>query len=276
MLKAILEFLCQCFRPFALLLLVSLFGCQNVNGNSRASRILEPPVMQKLASTTEVVRQVLAPLPKSQNAKVIFIGVYGGTTPSWDKAEWFNPGQWPPYREVDLSNEQELNEIAYHQSVMHVVALRIARTVPGSVTLMIRGDSEVVSEVAEALYAPGDKILLIGHSFGGNVIAQTARDLKKHHISVEMVAYIESIWSGGIVPSNVRRAFNFYVPTAFSFCPGQAEMTAEDRRSTELVNIAVPHPWGPFDGFCAEHRNIDSDPRVWKPIVEFIDQSAAS
>jgi hypothetical protein len=276
MLRAILNFFSQCYRPFALLLLVSLFGCQNVNRNLRASRILEPPVMQKLASTTELVRQVLAPLPKSQKAKVIFIGVYGGTTPSWDKAEWFNFGQWPPFREVDLSNEHELNEIAFHQSVMHVVALRIARTVPDSVTLMIRGDSEVVSEVTESLYAPGDKILLIGHSFGGNVVAQTARDLKGRKIPVEMVAYIESIWSSGTVPSNVRRAFNFYVPAAFSFCPGQEEMTAEDQRSTELVNIAVPNPRGPFDGFCAEHRNIDSDPRVWKPIVEYINQFASS
>jgi hypothetical protein len=37
-----------------------------------------------------------------------------------------------------------------------------------------------------------------------------------------------------------------------------------------LFNIAVPDPTGPYSGFCAEHRNIDSDPRVWKALVEYL------
>jgi hypothetical protein len=85
-----------------------------------------------------------------------------------------------------------------------------------------------------------------------------------------MIAYIESFWSKGLIPANVRRAFNFYVPSSFALCPGLSAIKAADERATRLTNIAVPNPAGPYGGFCAEHRNIDSDPRVWKPLVEYL------
>lgn len=240
------------------------------------SRILAPPALQKLENSMVLGEQLLGALPQPQKQKVIFIGVYGGTPPSWEETEWFDPKQWPPYREIDLSNERELNEIAFRQSVMHVVALRVAQIFPNSITLMISGDSEIVNEVIETLYAPGDTVFLAGHSFGGNVIGHVARALKKRDIPVAMMAYIESIVAGGPVPSNVRRAFNFYVPLNFSLCPAQDEMEAEDARATQVVNIAVPEPRGPFGGFCAEHRNIDSDPRVWKTIVDYLARNTFS
>ena len=159
---------------------------------------------------------------------------------------------------------------------MHVVALHIGALFPDNVTLMIQGDSDVVSDMIDSLYQRGDRLLLAGHSFGGRVVEEIARDLSKKAIPVEMVAYIESFWSSGLIPANVRHAFNFYVPGGFAICPGLSLIRAENERATRLVNIAVPDPNGPYGGFCAEHRNIDSDPRVWKPIVDFLKlQSAA-
>jgi len=90
-----------------------------------------------------------------------------------------------------------------------------------------------------------------------------------------MIAYIESFWSSGLIPANVRQAFNFYVPVSFAVCPGLSAIKAENERTTQLVNIAVANPAGPYSGFCAEHRNIDSDPRVWKALVEFLRERAA-
>ena len=45
---------------------------------------------------------------------------------------------------------------------------------------------------------------------------------------------------------------------------------AEDPIGTEAINIAIPNPRGPYGGVCGEHRNIDSDPRVWKDIFDHV------
>ena len=77
---------------------------------------------------------------------------------------------------------------------------------------MVQGDSDVVSDVIDSIYLRGDRLFLAGHSFGGRVIGEVARELNKKSIPVEMVAYIESFWSSGEIPANVRHAFNFHVP----------------------------------------------------------------
>jgi len=260
-------------RWFALILLLT--ACQSVDDNFTITQPWHAPELKRARSPVEFERQIQPLIGALKQLKVIFIGVYGGNPPPWEKAAWFDPQLWPLYRAVDLENEMELNRIAYHDSVMHVVALNIGKVFPSNLTLMIQGDSDVVSDMIKSLYAPGDRLLLAGHSFGGRVIGEVARDLSKKAIPVEMVAYIESFWSSGSIPANVRQAFNFYVPVSFAVCPGLSAIRAENEQTTQLLNIAVPDPTGPYSGFCSEHRNIDSDPRVWKALVEFLRQRAA-
>lgn len=210
----------------------------------------------------------------STASKIIYIGVYGGEVPSWDRARYFNPKEWSHYR--DVRQEDEFNEIAFRESLMHVLAIQISRLFPRSITLMIRGDSEVVVDVAKYLYSPGDKIYLVGHSQGGAVIGQAVYELKQRGIPVQMMAQMEGFLSYAKVPSNVVQAFNFYVPSNFALCPGRDKLEAEVPALTRVSNVPIPNPWGPFTGPCAEHRNIDSDPRVWKTMLQYIINSAAS
>ena len=49
--------------------------------------------------------------------------------------------------------EVALNRIAFHDSLMHVVALHVGKLFPNSVTLMIHGDSDVVSSILSSIYA---------------------------------------------------------------------------------------------------------------------------
>ena len=58
---------------------------------------------------------------------------------------------------------------------MHVAALHIGRQFPNSITFMIRGDSQVVSDLLDAIYEVGDRILLVGHSFGGGVVEELTK-----------------------------------------------------------------------------------------------------
>ena len=263
------------FVLHSLALTTLLVACHGINGDFHAAKEWREPELKRARSPAEFERQITPLIAALKPPKVIFIGVYGGNPQPWEKAAWFDPQLWPPYRTVDLKNDTELNRIAYHGSVMHVVALNIGKLFPSNLTLMIQGDSDVVSDMINSLYAPGDRLFLAGHSFGGRVVGEVARDLSQKSIPVEMVAYIESFWLSGLIPANVRQAFNFYVPVSFAVCPGLSAIRAENERTTQLLNIAVPDPTGPYGGFCAEHRNIDSDPRVWKTLVEYLTLQAA-
>lgn len=212
--------------------------------------------------------------PAGAPGRIVYIGVYGGEIPPWERARYFIPKDWPPYQK--LASDDELGRIAYHDSLMHVLALWISRLFPDSLALMIKGDSEVVTDVAKYLYAPGDKLYLIGHSQGGAVVADAALALGKAGIPVALLVQMEGFQSSGVVPGNVAQAFNFYVPSTFAICPGRVKLEAEDPAATRVTSVAVPDPWGPFHGACAAHRNIDSDPRVWKPLLEYMIQSAGA
>ena len=234
-----------------------------------------PPKTTKFTRPDELAfLRVIPAGDHSHRRRIIYIGVYGGETPPWDRARYFNPKDWPPYK--NLREEEELNRIAFHDSLMHVLAIQITRLFPNSVTLMIRGDREVVTDVVRYLYSPGDKIYLVGHSQGGAVVGDSVYEFKKRGIPVQMMAQMEGFRSHIIVPSNVAQAFNFYVPSNFAFCPGRDKLEAEAPAVTRVSNVPVADPRGPFTGFCAEHRNIDSDPRVWKTILQYIIDSAAS
>jgi hypothetical protein len=231
-----------------------------------------PPATRKLTRPDDLAFLRVRQAAYGQNGRIIYIGVYGGAVPQWEGARYFIPKDWPAYQK--LTDEEDLRRIAYHDSLMHVLALEIARRFPDSITLMIKGDSEVVADVARYLYEPGDKLYLIGHSQGGAAIADAAVALKEAGVPIELLAEQEGFLAYDVVPRNVVQAFNFYVPTTFSICPGRATLKAEDAVATRVSNIPIDDPWGPFNGACAPHRNIDSDPRVWKTVLQYILESA--
>jgi len=231
-----------------------------------------PPATRKLTRIEDLAFLLPRQAAYGHTGRIIYIGVYGGATPAWEGARYFIPKNWPAYQK--LNSEEDLRRIAYHDSLMHVLALEVARRFPDSIAIMIKGDSEVVADVARYLYEPGDKLYLIGHSQGGAAIADAAVALKKAGVPIEMLAEQEGFLAYDVVPPNVVQAFNFYVPTTLAMCPGRVKLKAEDAAATRISNIAIEDPWGPFSGFCAPHRNIDSDPRVWKTVLQYIVESA--
>jgi hypothetical protein len=233
-----------------------------------------PPKTIKFSRPDELRHLLARPANSSKQGRIVYIGVYGGEVPPWEQARYFIPKDWPPYQ--NLREEKDLERIAFHDSLMHVLALEISRRFPDSITVMIKGDSEVVADVAKYLYSRGDTLYLVGHSQGGAVVADTARELKRAGIPIQMTAQMEGFLSDETVPSNVIQAFNFFVPSAFALCPGRVKLVAEDPAATRVTNVPVPDPWGPFTVFCAAHRNIDSDPRVWKPVLQYVIESAGS
>ncbi len=257
---------------FALLMIIA--GCAAIE-SPKPAEPGPPPKTIKFTRPDELGQLLARPASNSSKpGRIVYIGVYGGEVPPWERARYFIPKDWPPYG--SLREEKDLERIAFHDSLMHILALQIARRFPDSITVMIRGDSEVVAETAKYLYSRGDTLYLVGHSQGGAVVADAAHELKRAGIPIALMVEMEGFQADERVPANVVQAFNFFVPSSFSFCPGRVKLTAEDPSATRVTNVAVPEPWGPFHGFCAAHRNIDSDPRVWKPLLEYIFQSAGS
>ena len=85
-----------------------------------------------------------------------------------------------------------------------------------------------------------------------------------------MMAELEGFLSPVTVPDNVNQAFNFFVPDNTSVCGGRDKLQADTPLVTHVFNVPIANPRGPLMGFCAEHRNIDSDPRVWRTLLKII------
>ena len=67
-----------------------------------------------------------------------------------------------------------------------------------------------------AKYRAGDHqpIILMGHSYGADTTISLARKLNDNKIPVALIVNFDPT-SPGLVPPNVRRIINFYVPTAW-------------------------------------------------------------
>ena len=137
-----------------------------------------------------------------------------------------------------------------------------------------------VVDFVTSVYNPGDRVYLVGHSAGGNVIFDVAYQLRNKKIPVQMTAQIDSVrLFRGRVSDNVTRAFNFYHPFHFGDrCPvallveGNIVSTRKNGIDlTVVTNTPIEDPAGPeVDTFCSSHKNMDNDPRVWRPILQFM------
>ena len=214
----------------------------------------------------------------NRHVKLIYLGVYGASGP-FQAPDWIDPRD---HYQVSPLDNSILNSIAFNDSVLSAIGLKIAASFPTSVTLVIGfdqltliGESDIVSDLVKSFYSKGDKVYLAGHSSGGSTIQESAKQLKQLGIPVQMTAQIDSIGVDALIPSNVKRAFNFYHPIDF-LCPlvGEDNIYPESSAATLVSNQGISNPTGPDSGFCAAHKNMDNDLRVWPPIVNYILQSA--
>src|SRR3989442_74479 len=81
-----------------------------------------PPRTIKFTSPDQLAHLRVRPAAgRSQRGRIVYIGVYGGEVPPWERARYFIPKDWPPYK--NLADEEGLGRIAFHDSLMHVLAL---------------------------------------------------------------------------------------------------------------------------------------------------------
>lgn len=115
--------------------------------------------------------------------------------------------------------------------------------------------SAVAKVVKERSAGKTGRLVLIGHSQGGNNVIDMARELEAHKIVVDLLITLAPFLQDP-VPSNVARAVNYYQSPGWG-----SPLTAVPDFKGELSNIDLGSDAGTF------HVNIDKNPKVQAEIV---------
>ena len=117
--------------------------------------------------------------------------------------------------------------------------------------------SAVSAVVKERAAGKTVRLVLVGHSQGGNNVVDMARELEPHQISVDLLITLAPFLQDP-VPANVVRAINYYQAPGWG-----SPLVAVPEFKGELSNIDVGD-WSTF------HVNIDKNPRIQAEIVRAI------
>ena len=151
---------------------------------------------------------------------------------------------------------------SYHRGKARTTVLRL---------LDVNHDGTLTSEEKQ-----NARIIIYGHSWGGDEAIILARELEKDGIPVLLTVQVDSIsrvhHDDQVIPANVARAANFYQPNGLLH--GQSEIRAADPARTRIIgnfrsNYTANHyscekyPW--YDRvFVKAHTQIECDAGVWK------------
>lgn len=138
------------------------------------------------------------------------------------------------------------------------------------------GDGELSAEEASKA-----RLIIFGQSFGGAAVNKLCKELKPLGVPVLLAVQIDSVGvDDAEVPSNVRRAVNFFQRDDYFFIRGERELHAEDAAKTEIVGNYRFKYWGKkvdlSDGrwyqkiFRNAHVKMEQDPEVWAKVEELI------
>jgi hypothetical protein len=132
------------------------------------------------------------------------------------------------------------------------------------------------------------KIILFGHSWGGDAVLRFARELDRNGIPVALTIQVDSIariyGNECLVPANVREALNYY--QTGGLLHGCTALEAQDPSRTKILgNFRFQYPRQPpecrklpwFDQHIfKDHNAMECDPRVWSQVQEQIDARIGS
>jgi pimeloyl-ACP methyl ester carboxylesterase len=99
----------------------------------------------------------------------------------------------------------------------HVYLLRGAMNI-WSLGLDDLADASEMAAEALAGYRKGVRhIILIGHSWGANAAVDVAADLGKAKVPVDLIVLFDPSAGRAVVPHNVRKVVNFYIPSGLGY-----------------------------------------------------------
>jgi hypothetical protein len=137
-----------------------------------------------------------------------------------------------------------------------------------------------VLALAQAHSGDGPLIVTYGHSLGAGSIGRFARSLGAQEIAIDLAVYIDAVtWRNPRVPSNVRRAVNFYQRTGLLRglpLRGKSRLIPESPSATTLLGSYRLSPKTPRFGwhwnlvqplFYRHHHRLAHDERIQQLLV---------
>jgi len=97
-------------------------------------------------------------------------------------------------------------------------------------------------------------IVLVGHSRGGLLAPDLAREAREMGIAVDLIVVIDNTWDA-TVPNNVRRAVNFYHTNPFGVMHGQ--ILKSESKNVDLQNVDIGKLPGRDSAGYIDHFNIE-------------------
>jgi hypothetical protein len=125
------------------------------------------------------------------------------------------------------------------------------------------------------------RVIIFGQSFGGAAVNKLCKELKPLGVPVLLAVQIDSVGvDDSEVPSNVRRAVNFYQRDDYFFIRGERELHAEDAAQTAIAgNYQYKYRGKKVDlsdgrwyqkVFRNAHVKMEQDPEVWAQVETLI------
>lgn len=128
------------------------------------------------------------------------------------------------------------------------------------------------------------RVVIFGQSLGGNAAIELARALRRRHIPVELTVQVDSVGlHGGVIPSNVRAAVNYFQHDPLTIW-GRAEIRAADPSQTLIIGnyerrymmfdstLVGPEASWARKHLGGGHARMEADSELWTEVEGLIER----
>ncbi len=140
------------------------------------------------------------------------------------------------------------------------------------------GRKDAISYLNSLGLKNNDKLIVIGHSYGGDTAILLANELKKRNRRVDLLIQVDSVGSSDdVLPSNVAKGINYYQADDNPMSIGRFKVQQEVINSTNLdVNRVFRNELITNNNYPLNHGSIDDSNEVHQAIIQQVLNAVAN